>query len=100
MYPLLFLFHPSSLPGARYSLPFASSAAMLGDEISCRPACAVSSGARATVCVHWPSERTEDDEVPHSYFHLTKNNYYVDGAMLSEPAWLILKQDAAQGVLK
>lgn len=65
-----------------------------------RPACAVSQGSRATVCVHWPSERMDTDEVPHSYFHLTKNNYYVDGAMLSEPAWLILKQDAAQGVLK
>ena len=62
------------------------------DRKSRRPACALST-RRATACVHWPSEKDEQGEYPHSYFHLTKNNYYVAGATLQEPTWLILKQD-------
>ena len=61
-----------------------------------RPACELSVPAtRATVCVHWPSERSSNGDVPHSYFRLSKNNMYKpdDASKLQGLAWLLIRPD-------
>ena len=50
-----------------------------------RPQCQIT-GMRATVCVHWPSEKNEDGEVMHTYMHLSKNNNYGGGARRTQHA--------------